>query len=132
MTSRPGHPVRGTSVSACYTTRACYSLHTQRVATMIRAAGEGFRALASQGVAVQPRALKMIFTIVPRVIAIWYWQGQLRGTLGTVALAPHSGMTKNTELPILYRDVQKMVAGMAPTPHLDKLLALAQLSCLAT
>jgi hypothetical protein len=99
---------------------------------MIRAAGEGFRALASQGVAVQSRALKMIFTIVPRVIAIWYWQGQLRGTLGTVALAPHSGMTKNTELPILYRDVQKMVAGMAPTPHLDKLPALAQLSCLAT
>jgi hypothetical protein len=25
-----------------------------------------------------------------------------------------------------------MVAGMAPTPHLDKLLALAQLLCLAT
>jgi hypothetical protein len=41
-------------------------------------------------------------------------------------------MTKDTELPILYRDVQKMVAGMAPTPHLDTLLALAQLLCLAT
>jgi len=99
---------------------------------MVRAAGEGFRALASQGVAVQPRALKMIFTIVPPVIAILYWQGQLRGTLGTVALAPHSRMTKDTELPVLYRDVQKMVAGMAATPHLDKLLTLAQLLCLAT
>jgi len=102
------------------------------VARMIRAAGEGFRALASQGVAVQPRALKMIFTTVPRVIAVRYWQGQLRGTLGTVALAPHSRMTKDTELPVLYRDVQKMVAGMAPTPHLDKLLTLAQSLCLAT
>jgi hypothetical protein len=83
-------------------------------------------------VAVQPRALKMIFTIVPPVIAVLYWQEQLRGTLGTVALAPHSRMTKDTELPVLYRDVQKMVAGMAPTLHLDKLLTLAQLLCLAT
>jgi hypothetical protein len=74
----------------------------------------------------------MIFTTVPRVIAVRYWQGQLRGTLGTVALAPHSRMTKDTELPVLYRDVQKMVAGMAPTPHLDKLLTLAQSLCLAT
>jgi len=51
---------------------------------MIRAAGEGFRALA---------------------------------------LAPHSRMAKDTELPVLYRDVQKMVAGRVPTPHLDELLA---------
>ena len=42
-----------------------------------------------------------------------------------MALAPHSRMTKDTELPVLYRDVQKMVAGMAATPHLDKLLTLA-------
>ena len=85
---------------------------------MVRAAGEGFRALASQGVAVQPRALKMIFTIVPPVIAVLYWQGQLRGTLGTVALAPHSRITKDTELPVLYRDVQKMVVrnGSDPAP----------------
>ena len=34
-------------------------------------------------------------------------------------------MTKDAELPVLYRDVQKMVAGMALTPHLDKLLPLA-------
>lgn len=52
--------------------------------------------------------------------------------MGTVALAPHSRITKDTELPVLYRDVQKMVAGMAATPHLDKLLTLAQLLCLAT
>jgi hypothetical protein len=26
-------------------------------------------------------------------------------------------MTKDTELPVLYRDVQKMITGMVPTPH---------------
>ena len=31
MTNRPGHPVRGVSASACYTTRACYSLHTHHM-----------------------------------------------------------------------------------------------------
>ena len=120
------------SINSCGGDAVKLAADRERVATMIRSAGEGFRALASQGVAVQPRALKMIFTIVPPVIAVLYWQGQLRGTLGTVALAPHSRMTKDTELPVLYRDVQKMVAGMAPTPHLDKLLTLAQLLCLAT
>ena len=120
------------SINSCGGDAVKLAADRERVATMIRAAGEGFRALASQGVAVQPRALKMIFTIVPPVIAVLYWQGQLRGTLGTVALAPHSRMTKDTELPVLYRDVQKMVAGMAATPHLDKLLTLAQLLCLAT
>ena len=118
------------SINSCGGDAVKLAADRERVATMVRAAGEGFRALASQGVAVQPRALKMIFTIVPPVIAVLYWQGQLRGTLGTVALAPHSRMTKDTELPILYRDVQKMVAGMAATPHLDKLLA--QSLCLAT
>jgi 2-dehydropantoate 2-reductase len=113
------------SINSCDGDAVKLAADRERVATMIRAAGEGFRALASQGVAVQPRALKMIFTIVPPVIAVLYWQGQLRGTLGTVALAPHSRMTKDTELPVLYRDVQKMVAGMAATPHLDKLLTLA-------
>src|ERR1035438_620623 len=117
------------SINACGGDAVKLAADRERVATMIRAAGEGFRALTSQGVAVQPRPLKMIFTMVPRVFAVRYWQGQLRGTLGTVALAPHSRMTKDTELPVLYRDVQKMVAGMVPTPHLDPLLSQAQLLC---
>jgi 2-dehydropantoate 2-reductase len=111
------------SINSCGGDAVKLSADRERVATMIRAAGEGFRALASQGVAVQPRPLKMIFTVVPRVFAVRYWQGQLRGTVGTVALAPHSRMTKDTELPVLYGDVQKMVAGRVPTPHLDELLA---------
>jgi 2-dehydropantoate 2-reductase len=114
------------SINSCGGDAVKLAADRARVATMISSAGEGFRALTSQGVAVQPRPPKMICTMVPRVFAVRYWQRQLRGTVGTVALAPHSRMTKDTELPVLYRDVQKMVAGMVPTPHLDTLLSLAQ------
>jgi len=57
--------------------------------------------------------------------------GQLRGTVGTVALAPHARMTEHTELPVLYRDVQKLIEGTVPTPHLDQLLSAALLLCRA-
>ena len=118
------------SINSCGGDAVKLAADRERVATMIRSAGEGFRALTSKGVAVQPRPLRMIFTVVPRVFAVRYWQGQLRGTVGTVALAPHSKMTKDTELPVLYRDVQKLVGGTVPTPHLDKLLSLTPLLCL--
>jgi 2-dehydropantoate 2-reductase len=117
------------SINSCGGDAVKLAADRERVATMISSAGEGFRALTRKGVAVQPRPLRMIFTVVPRVLAVRYWQGQLRGTVGTVALAPHSRITKDTELPVLYRDVQKVVAGLVPTPHLDKLLSLAQLLC---
>jgi 2-dehydropantoate 2-reductase len=77
-------------------------------------------------VTVTPRPLKMIFTVVPGIFAVRYWQGQLRGTVGTVALAPHLRVSKDTELAAIYRDVQKMIDGTVPTPHLDRLLAKAQ------
>ena len=119
------------SINSCGGDAVKLAADRERVATMIRSAGEGFRALTSKGVAVQPRPLRMIFTVVPRMFAVRYWQGQLRGTVGTVALAPHSKMTKDTELPVLYRDVQKLVGGTVPTPHLDKLLSLTPLLCFA-
>ncbi len=121
-----------TSINSCGGDAVKLAADRERVATMIRAADEGFRALASHGVAVQPRTLKMIFTVVPHTFAVPYWQGQLRGTVGTVALAPHSKVSENTELPVLYRDVQKMIEGGVPTPHLDQLLSAALLLCIVT
>ncbi len=118
------------SINSCGGDAVKLAADRERVATMIRAAGEGFQALASLGVAVQPRALKMIFTVVPQMFAVPYWQEQLRGTVGTVALAPHAKVSANTELPVLYRDVQKMIEGAVPTPHLDQLLSAALLLCL--
>jgi 2-dehydropantoate 2-reductase len=94
-----------------------------RVANLVAAIGEGFRALARRGVTVTPTPLRVIFTLVPRFIAVRYWQGQLRGPVGTVAIAPHMRATRHTELPALVADVRRLVAGSRATPHLDALLA---------
>ena len=116
----------GAAISTCGGDAVTLAADRSSVSTMIRSVGEGFRALASQGVTVTPRPLKMIFTVVPGIFAVRYWQGQLRGTVGTVALAPHLRASKDTELAAIYRDVQKMIDGTVPTPHLDRLLAKAQ------
>jgi 2-dehydropantoate 2-reductase len=116
----------GAAISTCGGDAVTLAADRSSVSTMIRSVGEGFRALASQGVTVTPRPLKMIFTVVPGIFAVRYWQGQLRGTVGTVALAPHLRVSKDTELAAIYRDVQKMIDGTVPTPHLDRLLAKAQ------
>ena len=116
----------GAAISTCGGDAVTLAADRGSVSTMIRSVGEGFRALASQGVTVTPRPLKMIFTVVPGIFAVRYWQGQLRGTVGTVALAPHLRVSKDTELAAIYRDVQKMIDGTVPTPHLDMLLAKAQ------
>lgn len=115
------------SLNSCDGDAVALAADRERVDTMIRSVGEGFRALGRQHVTVTPLPLKVIFTMVPRMFAVHYWQGQLRGPVGTVTMAPHSSATKNTELPALYRDVQKMIAGPVPTPHLDELLAKALL-----
>ncbi len=93
-----------------------------RMAEMVAAVGDGFRALARQGVTVTPTPLRIIFTAVPRFIAVRYWQGQLRGPLGTLAIAPHVAATRDTEFPAMVGDVRLLVAGHGPTPHLDRLL----------
>lgn len=117
----------GAAINSCDGDAIKLAADRGRVAMMIASVGEGFRALASKGVAVQPRPLKMIFTVVPGMFAVRYWQGQLRGAVGTISLAPHLRTTKDTELAVLSLDVQKLVAGAVPTPHLDRLLSMVQL-----
>jgi len=93
-----------------------------RVSDMVAAVGEGFRALARQGITVTPTPLRVMFTVLPRFFAIRYWQGQMRGPVGTMAIAPHMRKTRDTEFPLLSADVRHLVAGHGPTPHLDRLL----------
>src|ERR1700677_163433 len=114
----------GAAINSCDGDAVKLAADRGRVAMMITSVGEGFRALASKGVAVQPRPLRMIFTVVPGMFAVRHWQGQLRGAVGMVSLAPHLRTTKDTELAVLSLDVQKLVAGTVPTPHLDKLLSM--------
>jgi 2-dehydropantoate 2-reductase len=94
-----------------------------RVADMVAAVGEGFHALARQGITVTPTPLRIIFTVVPRFAAVRYWQRQLRGPVGTVAIGPHIRATRDTELAYLRADVRQLVAGHGPTPHLARLLS---------
>jgi 2-dehydropantoate 2-reductase len=94
-----------------------------RVADVVEAIREGFRALARQGVPVTPTPLRLIFTVVPRFVAVAYWRRQLRGPLGTLVLAPGVRATRETELPALNAQVRRLVAGHGATPHLDRLLA---------
>jgi hypothetical protein len=93
-----------------------------RVADMVAAVAEGFHALSRQHIAVTPTPLRLIFTVVPRFIAVRYWQKQLRGPTGTVGIAPHMRATRYTELTALIADVRPLLAGHGPTPRLDKLL----------
>jgi 2-dehydropantoate 2-reductase len=93
-----------------------------KVADMVQAVGEGFRALQRQGVRVTPPPLRLAFTVVPRFLAVSYWQRQLRGPVGTLALAPHIRAARETELPVMRADVHRLIAGHGPTPHLDRLL----------
>lgn len=93
-----------------------------KVATMVAAVGEGFRALAQQNTKVTPTPLRLMFTVVPRFVAVRYWQRQLRGPLGTLAIAPHIRATHDTEFPLLRADVRRLATGHGPTPHLDRLM----------
>ena len=93
-----------------------------QLAAMVAGIREGFRALDRNGVNVTPAPLKLLFTAVPRFAAMRYWRKQLRGPLGTVAIAPHVRASRETELPMLCADVRRLVAGAGPVPHLERLL----------
>jgi 2-dehydropantoate 2-reductase len=113
----------GAAVLAANGDSAALAADRARMRDMVTAVGEGFAALARQGVVVGPRPLRLIFTTVPRFAAVRYWQSQLRGPVGTLAIAPHIRGTRDTEFPVLVACVRELVAGHGPTPHLDRLLA---------
>jgi 2-dehydropantoate 2-reductase len=112
----------GSAILAAGGDSAVLAADRARVADLVAAVGEGFHALSRQHITVTPTPLRLIFTVVPRFIAVRYWQKQLSGPIGTVAIAPHMRATRGTELPVLRADVRHLVAGHGPTPHLDLLL----------
>jgi 2-dehydropantoate 2-reductase len=112
----------GAAILAAGGESATLAADRAKVADMVAAVGEGFRALARQGISVLPTPLRVMFTVLPRFIAVRYWQGQLRGPVGTMAIAPHMRATRDTELAWLKADVRRLMAGHGPTPHLDQLL----------
>lgn len=93
-----------------------------RTAHMVRSVRDGFAALARRDVRVTPLALRAIFSLVPTVFSVPYWQKQLAGDLGRVAPAPHILSTRDSEFPHLVRQV-RMLAG--DVPRLEAALAEA-------
>lgn len=85
---------------------------TSRVVEAVR---DGFTALARHGIRPTPTPLRIIFTTVPRPIAVNYWRRQLRGATGTETIAPHVRATLHTELPALTTAVRDLLEGSAPT-----------------
>lgn len=85
------------------------------VAEMVTAVGEGFRALRAQGTPIVPLALDLIFTRVPRPIAVAYWRRALAGDMGTVAMEPHAFATRDTEMPVIAASARRLVGSDAPT-----------------
>ena len=70
-------------------------------ARMILSIRDGFTSLAHSGVDVTPSPLRTIFTRVPRLFSVPYWQRQMRSELGTLSLAPHVFATRDTEFPLI-------------------------------
>ena len=112
----------GAAILACGGDSVALADDPAQLAAMVAAVREGFRALDRNGVTVTPAPLKLLFTVVPRFAAVRYWSKQLRGPLGTVAIAPHVRASRETELPMLCADVRRLVAGAGPLPHLERLL----------
>ena len=103
------------------------TLGRDRAATsqMVLAVRDGFQALSRLGTPVIPTPLKVIFTQVPRLISVPYWQRQLRGELGTLALEPHVLSTRDTEFRMLAEAARELTGW---SPILDRHLASAGFS----
>lgn len=94
----------------------------RRTAAMVASIGEGFGVLARSGTRITPLALDLIFRRVPRFASVRYWQRQMCGEVGQVALAPHLLATRETEFPQLAAAARRL----APTAAgLDAALSAA-------
>lgn len=92
------------------------------VSAMVNSIREGFSACKALGIPIRPANLNTIFMIMPRWFCILYWQYALRGTTGTLAIAPHANAATD-EMRLLAQKVITMVrTSSLPTPTLDKLL----------
>ena len=93
-----------------------------RSTRMVLSVRDGFQALTRQGITVTPTPLRVIFTVVPKLIAIPYWQKQMRGDLGRLTLAPHVNATRGTEFRQLAAAARQLTQN---SPRLDAALTAA-------
>ncbi|HLS00873.1 MAG TPA: hypothetical protein VK054_02660, partial [Beutenbergiaceae bacterium] len=90
---------------------------TTRMLLSIR---EGFASLKRHAIPVTPAGLRTIFTRVPRVFSVPYWQKHMRGDLGTLGLEPHIKATQETEFPLIAAGARRLA------PDAQRLMAALQ------
>jgi len=90
---------------------------------MVKSIREGFNAIKSLSIAIEPTNLKIIFMIMPQWFAVLYWQKAMQGKVGTLSIAPHANRAKE-EMQLLAKKTLTIVHSSSfPTPTLDKLLS---------
>ncbi|RMB58945.1 ketopantoate reductase family protein [Tessaracoccus antarcticus] len=93
-----------------------------RLLGVVQSVREGFVSLSSSGTTVTPKALRVLFSRMPRWFAAAYWRRALRGPVGTVAIAPHVRASRDDEFADLCSDVLARVGDPDRTPTLTPLL----------
>ncbi len=93
-----------------------------RSTRMVLSVRDGFQALTRQGITVTPTPLRLIFTVVPKLFAVPYWQKQMRGDLGRLTLAQHVIATRDSEFRPLAAAARWLTQD---TPRLDAALTAA-------
>lgn len=78
------------------------------VRQMIDSVAEGFKGLQKLGIKITPHNLKTIFIIMPKWFSVWYWSNALKGSMGTLAIAPHAKVAKS-EMQLLAKMVLDLV-----------------------
>jgi 2-dehydropantoate 2-reductase len=92
------------------------------IRTMVQSINEGFTALESLNISIEPRNLKVIFMTMPKWFSILYWQKAMRSNLGKLAIAPHA-ILATEEMQLVAKKILAIVnSSSVRTPILDNLL----------
>jgi 2-dehydropantoate 2-reductase len=88
---------------------------------MVRAVGEGFRALRAQGIKVTPLKLRVLFLWLPPIVATMYWKRYLGSERGKFTMARHVrvAVDEMNELANEWRNSQSR--SLVKTPAMDRL-----------
>lgn len=93
-----------------------------RVQRMVKGIREGFRACQQLGLPVVPANLKILFLTMPQWFSVLYWQRALKGTTGTLAMAPHARAAQDEMRLIAGKVLSFVHSSSVETPSLDYLL----------
>lgn len=92
------------------------------VQAMVAAIRQGFRALQSLGISIEPGNLKTIFLKMPNWFSVWYWRRAMKSDLGRLAIEPHAKAATG-EMRIVASEILTFVkTSSVPIPGMQRLL----------